>query len=141
MMNILNIIIPGKPIAKQRSRKGSIKWYNPQEKEMQKTKRIIGSQLPEGFKMIPKKIPVKVSIIWFFEPTKAERTKKFLDLIKNEDFPYTKKPDRDNLDKYILDCFSGLIFFDDNQVYGCEIMNKYYTDKNSRTEVQIKWQE
>lgn len=137
MNNSITIVIPGKPKGKQRARKGGRHWYNPQKEKMQVDKRLIESQLPEGFVMIPKKTPVLVDVFFFFEPAKAQKTKKFIALIKNENYPYLKKIDRDNGDKYALDCMSKLVFYDDNQVFGGSIF-KYYS-LNPRTEIEIKW--
>jgi|WetSurMetagenome_2_1015567.scaffolds.fasta_scaffold00534_15 Holliday junction resolvase RusA-like endonuclease len=139
MNNILYITIPGKPIAKQRSRKGAYgNWYNPQEKEMNIVKNNIKNQLPDNFKIIKKGTPVILNITWFFEPIKNEKTKKLLDLIKNEDYPYCKKIDRDNADKWVMDCFSKIIFDDDNQVYGGTLF-KFYTPHNARTYIEVCW--
>jgi Holliday junction resolvase RusA-like endonuclease len=138
MTNYLMITLPEKPKAKQRSRKGGDHWYNPQSEEMKKDKILVRNQLSDNFKIIGKGIPVVVNVTWFFIPTAAEQTKKFIALIKNEICPYTKKPDRDNLDKYILDVLSGIIFHDDNQVYDGRLL-KLYTLNNPRMEVEIEW--
>lgn len=136
--NILNIIIPGQPQAKQRSRKGAHgNWYNPQSDEMDKVKKDIKKQLPEGFKFIESNIPVIENVYFFIQPSKTKATKKFIDLIKNDDIPHTQKPDKDNLEKYSLDCMSKIIFADDCQVYGGELFK--YWSMNPRTEIQIIW--
>jgi Holliday junction resolvase RusA-like endonuclease len=138
-MNVLNLILHDKPIGKQRSRKGRAgNWYNPQANIMQVMKNEIKKQLPENFVMIDQHVPVIVNITWFFKPNKSESTKKFLDLIKNEDYAYTKKPDRDNNDKFVLDLMSKIIMYDDNQVYGGSLY-KFYTPNNPRTEIEIIW--
>jgi len=139
MNNILYITLQGKPLGKQRARKGPHGWYNPQEKEMQIAKNIIKKQLPENFEAIPSNIPVIVNTTFFFEPTKQQRNKKFIELIKNENYPYCKKPDVDNLKKFTLDSMSKIVFYDDNQVYGCEKMFKFYTLNNPRTEIEVKF--
>lgn len=131
-MNILNITIPGKPIAKQRARKGAYNiWYNPQADIMNSIKRTMKYQLPDNFKMIPKNIPVQINLIFCFNPTKSQKK-------INEFEPYIKKPDIDNLSKFILDIMSKIIFHDDNQCY-CQGAEKRYTLKNARTEVEVIW--
>jgi len=137
--NILKIIVQGKPLAKQRSRKGGNHWYNPQEDEMGKIKNIIKNQLPDGFKTIGKDIPVVVNVFWFIEPSKTMASKKFVDLILNDDKPHTIKPDRDNLDKLVMDCMSKIVFADDCQVYAGELYK--FWSMNPRTEIEIKWSE
>jgi len=137
--NLLNITIPGKPIKKDRHRVNlnSSQMWNPSKEDANRIKRFIEERLPEGFEIIPKGVPVVVNITWFYEPVKSQKTKKFMKLIENEDYPYTKKPDRDNLDKFILDCLSKVVFYDDNQVFAGLLVKFYST--NPRTEIEIKW--
>lgn len=131
-MNILHITIPGKPIAKQRARKKKHNvWYNPQSDIMNQIKLLIKNQLPDNFKMIPKGNPVKLDFMFFFNPIKSQKK-------INEFDPYIKKPDIDNLSKFILDIMSKIVFYDDNQCY-CQGAEKRYTLKNARTEVEIIW--
>ena len=138
MNNCLYFTLQGKPVAKKRARKGAYgNWYNPSKKETIIAKRNIGEQLPETFKMIEKNVPIILNIAWFFEPSKSQATKKFIELIKNDDYPYLKKIDRDNLDKFIMDVFSKLICYDDSQIYKGTI-EKYYS-LNPRTEIEVKW--
>lgn len=110
-------------------------WYNPQEDLIHRMKRQIERQLPENFSTIPKNVPIKINIWFFLEPAKAQKTKKFLALIQNEDYPYLKKPDRDNLDKLALDTMSKMVFNDDNQVYAGTIEKHYST--NPRTIIEV----
>ena len=138
MKNFLNITLPGQPTAKQRSRKGwQGHWYNPNADDMMKTKRVISEQLPDGFRTIDSKIPVIVNVTFFFKPSKGESTKKFIKEVEHDLVPHLKKPDRDNSDKYILDCLSKIVLHDDNQIYGGTIF-KYYSN-NPRTEIEIRW--
>lgn len=133
-MNILYFTIPGKPKAKQRSRKGKHgNWYNPQEDEMGAVKKIITSQLPDNFKMIEKKIPIEINCLFLFNPVKSEKN-----IINSQE--YCKKPDRDNCDKFLLDCMSKIVFYDDNQVWSGRVEKRYTLD-NARTEVEVKWQQ
>jgi Holliday junction resolvase RusA-like endonuclease len=135
-MNILRFEIPGQPKAKKRARNTN-NWHNPSDKDMNVIARIIWSQLPKNFKMIPKDVPVTVNIEWFFEPAKKQKTKKFIDLIKNDDYPYVKRIDRDNLDKLILDSCNKLLWYDDAQVYNGKL-TKYYS-MVPRTEIEVIW--
>ena len=137
-MNVLQFTVPGKPRAKKRARKINGNWFNPSRRDMDNIIKIIKTQLPENFIMIPKGIPIVVNIEWFFEPTKSEKTKKFIDLIKNDDYPYVKKIDRDNMDKLILDSCNKLLWYDDAQIYDGRI-TKYYSI-NPRTEIEVVWQ-
>ena len=136
-MNVLRFIIPGKPKAKKRARKVNGNWFNPSRPDMDNIAKIIKTQLSKNFVMIPKGVPVTVNIEWFFEPTKSEKTKKFIDLIKNDDYPYLKQIDRDNMDKLILDSCNKFLWYDDAQVYHGTI-TKYYS-MESRTEMEVIW--
>jgi len=132
MNNFLNINIPGKPIGKQRARKGKYgTWYNPQSDLVAITKNIIKNQLPENFKYISKNVPVIINICFYFKPTKSQKK------IQNFD-PYLKKCDVDNLSKFYLDCMSKLVFYDDNQVFSQKLLKQYYLPKEY-TLIEIIW--
>lgn len=133
MNNIIDITIQGKPTAKQRSRKGGNHWYNPQRDIMDRTAYIISQQLPEGFSVLPATVPVQVDMLFFFSPAKSQK----IIGIENENVPYLKKSDKDNLEKYVLDCMEGIIFKNDSQVFAGTTA-KYYS-KQPRTEISISW--
>ena len=132
----LNITIFEKPVAKMRSRKGKYGWYDSQKKEKSILQRLIKEQLFEGFVMASKRTPVEISTKFFFEPTITElKNKKFVEKISNDDCKYTRKPDKDNLEKFLLDAMSGIIFYDDNQVCSGSVEKLY--SFSARTEIQI----
>ena len=78
--------------------------------------------------------PIRVDVtFWFPRPSNHYRTGKFAGQLK-EDAPrfHTVKPDRDNLDKALLDCLCLVGFFrDDSQVVGGEIWKLYVTQGSS----------
>jgi Holliday junction resolvase RusA-like endonuclease len=135
-MNYLTIIIKGNPVPKQRARKGSHgNWYNPSSKDMDICRRQMREQLPVGFKVIPKTVPTRVDITFFFSPAKADKIKD----IESDSMPFLKKRgDRDNCDKWILDSGNKLIWEDDAQIYAGEIL-KFYSN-NPRTEINVSWE-
>ena len=136
MNNIINLTISGQPIAKQRSRKGKYdNWYNPQSDIMFQIEKEIKKQLPDGWEKINSDVPVTVNMSWFISPAKTKATKKFIDFIKNEDIIHTQKPDRDNLDKFYLDCMSGIVFHDDCQCGAGELIKIWSV--NPRTEIEV----
>ncbi len=137
MNNIINITIPGQPIAKQRSRKGAHgNWYNPQEDIMYEVKKEIKKQLPDGWEIIKSGVPVKCNLIFFFElPKSILNSKKKIELFKNDDKPCLNKKDVDNLIKFIWDCMNKIVWHDDNQVYST-LTEKYYSI-NPRTEIEV----
>lgn len=78
--------------------------------------------------------PLRIDIdVYFPRPQKFMR-------VKDPDGPlyHIAKPDRDNIDKGILDALKGVVFNDDSQVCQGEI-RKYYHEKNGmpRTEIRI----
>lgn len=137
--NILNIIIPGQPQAKQRSRKGAHgNWYNPQEKEEHETKKEIKKQLSENFVIIPSGIPVRCNMTFFFQlPKSILQSKKKLVMYAEDDIPCLNKKDIDNCHKFFMDSMNEIIWHDDNQVYS-SLIEKYYSEK-PRTEIEIIW--
>jgi Holliday junction resolvase RusA-like endonuclease len=50
--------------------------------------------------------------------------------------PHTVKPDRDNLDKAVLDSLTGLVWVDDRQVF-CGLVEKYYVAKGEAPHVSV----
>lgn len=131
-MNTLNITIPGKPVGKARSRKGKYgQLYNPQEDIMNRMTTILKRQLPKGFIVIPKTVPVKINFTFLFNPVKSEKK-----VVEYQE--YVKKPDLDNLEKMYSDIMSKIVFYDDNQVYASS-SEKRYTLTDARTEIEVIW--
>jgi Holliday junction resolvase RusA-like endonuclease len=105
------IIIAGKPIPKKRprfKRMGNfVKTYNSQRKEMDATIMEIKQQ----WKGEPLEGAVHVRLLFSMPIPKGTSKKK-----RESMFLHTKKPDLDNLTKYIMDCMNGIVFKDDSQV-------------------------
>lgn len=136
-MNTISFTIAGNPQPKPRARKGGNKWYNPADDYMYRVSREVQSHLPTAFKIIKKNVPVIINLTFYFEPAKSQKTKKFLDLITDECYPYLKKKDFDNLAKFYTDCMSKIVYEDDSQIYESRQL-KYYS-MAPRTEIEIKW--
>lgn len=134
----VDILINGKPIAKRRPRffrrgKG-VGTYNSQETEeglwMWKAKSQL-TQIP----VIPSG-PVEL-MCEFSMPIPSGMCKKDRDLIENfKTVHHVKKPDLDNLIKFVKDCLNGLAWNDDSQV--CEISARKYYGKKPCTFIRIK---
>lgn len=138
-MNTITITINGKPKAKKRARKGKYNnWYNPSEKDMAVVKNEIKKQLPDGFEIIEKNIPVSIHITCFFKPNKSQSTKLFINEITENLVPFCKKPDADNISKFYKDCMSKIVYYDDNQVY-FECINKFYGNEEF-TRITFEWE-
>lgn len=133
-MNVLSINIPGAPIAKKRPRfvrRGKfVSTYNPQETEE-------GRWLWEAMMCIPPDFgvivdPVEVRATFFMPIPSSISAKKRTEL--NHHF---KKPDVDNLLKFVLDCLNGMLIKDDSQVYALSAQKLY--SENPRTCIEIIW--
>ena len=133
-MNVLTINIPGAPIAKKRprfARRGKfVTTYNDQQTEEGKFICLMQTQL-NGHKPIPAGTPIYLQA-QFHMPFPASMSAK-----KRATAIHTKKPDVDNMLKFLKDCANGVLWIDDSQVvWVCA--QKLYSD-NPRTEVELTW--
>lgn len=104
--------IPGKPQAKQRprmTRYGTV--YTPSETTAFERK-VSAAAKKLGIK--PVTGPVIVNMISVFPIPKSWPKYKKLAL---DGQPHTQKPDKDNLEKCVLDGLNGHAYFDDGQVF------------------------
>ena len=130
------IEIPGKPIAKKRPRffrRGSfVGTYNAQETEEGRFMLMARDALGKaGYPDVaPAGTPVWLEADFWFEYPKATPKKR-----RCVGFRHTKKPDVDNLLKFLKDCLNGLAWHDDNQVFSVRA-RKLYGEQN-RTVVWI----
>lgn len=85
--------------------------YDPQSKEKKLTK----AQLAKQYSGDPITTPVRINLL-FELPIPTSREKE----LSSGLVPYSKKPDIDNLQKYIFDCMNGQILHDDAQIYQVE---------------------
>ncbi len=70
-------------------------------------------------------------------PKSHYRTGKYKEFLKKgSPYKHTSKPDIDNLIKFIMDCCSGILYKDDNQVVNITA-NKQYAEKEPKTEFYI----
>ena len=139
----LRLRIPGNPVAKARPkffRRGDhVGTYKPKAQEeaenqfvfyAKKQLRIQGAASP-----IPAGAAVRLKC-WFFMPIPKSATKKFRELCRAESIPHTKKPDLDNLVKFVKDCLNGHAWHDDSQVV--EIAGRKFYAENPMTFVVIE---
>jgi len=132
----MDIIIPGKPIAKKRarfSRRGKyVVTYNDQRKEEEGWILLAKSQITDFFKDI-----VWVTLIFYMPRPKSHYGigEKSARLKANAPIYHTKKPDVDNLVKFCLDCLNGLAWQDDSQISEMRV-RKIYSEE-PRTEITI----
>lgn len=124
--HLIEFIVPGRPIPKERPRivshGGFTRAYTP-KKTIDFQNRVKQSylQASNGFKL---EGPVRAEIRGVFEVPKSISKKKRKQMI-GERYPHTHKPDCDNISKSILDALNSVAYDDDSHV--CELhTTKYY---------------
>lgn len=132
----MQIIIEGKPIPKKRPRfakRGKfVTTYSAQKKEEEATKDILKREYGDYY-------PIKGAVyckLLFYMPIPKSTSKKNRAEILEGRIKHTKKPDLDNLVKYINDCMNGIVFVDDSQIISSS-EDKIYSD-NPRTEIYVE---
>ena len=118
--------LPGKPIPYPRMRKGMYgNMYNPASKELKAARELlrdqakdfneVGRQIVENGLILPVTAILSVRVYLFMVPTKRG----VVELIKrNGGIPvlHTKRPDADNLLKFVMDAGNGALWEDDEVV-------------------------
>ncbi len=132
-MKCLKITIPYTPKAKASVRTGKYGHYNPSQKGMKLTTDYVKNNLPEQTE--PLKGPLLV-IVHYKIPAplglsgKRRKLQRYL--------PHLKKPDGDNLEKFLNDALSGVIWADDAQIVWL-LRSKSLTDeKIGCTEIFVR---
>jgi Holliday junction resolvase RusA-like endonuclease len=128
----MTIVVKGVPIAKKRPRfvrigKG-VRTYNSQETEE-------GRWLWEASQQVQAPIegPIRLTAMFYMPVPKSASKKKQAEAL---DGGHTKKPDLDNLVKFIKDCLNGVAWKDDSQV--CELYAQKVYGEEPRTEITIE---
>lgn len=136
------IIIEGKPIAKMRPRFTNHGRYFPMVYDLQKSiKRKISDKIFNYVKEkyddvdFPKLASTyKIHLRFYFSPPSSLSSKERNALLWNIK-PFNLKPDLDNIEKFYLDCASGVLWEDDRQVIALS-SEKYY-EEFERTEMTL----
>ena len=137
-MNQLKFNIPGKPIAKKRPRffrRGNFTGtYNDQRTEEGRFLWEVQNQLPLGMNgpIIESEGHICMRVIFYMPIPKSTSKKKRQILLY-----HTKKPDLDNLVKFVKDCFNDVVWKDDSQVAELHAGKMYSED--TRTEITVTW--
>lgn len=133
-MNELMLTIPGVPIAKKRprfARRGKfVTTYNPQESEEGKFMCIMQAQL-NGHNPIPAGVPIELNLCFTMPYPSSMSQKKRLSAM------HTKRPDLDNLIKFMKDCANGILWHDDSQVVTVLAIKQYGHIPGTR--VILRW--
>lgn len=130
------ITIPGKPIAQARprfARRGKfVTTYNPQETEAGRFAMALYAALPSGFVQFTG--PVELWLA-FFCPIPSSASKRDRMAMAAEELQHVKKPDLDNLAKFVKDCAKGVLWVDDSQVVNLRARKAY--SLAPRTEITV----
>ncbi len=125
-------VIPGKPIAKKRVKfaiRGKFaQMYNPSKKEQDTVKLVVRSK----WRSSPIAGPVELNVV-FHMPIPSSWSKRKQE--GHEGLPHISKPDKDNLDKFLYDCMSGIVYADDRQIWR-DTSKKIYSE-DPRTVVKV----
>ena len=108
-MSAYKITIPFCPKSKASVHLGKNHWYNPSRQKMQETREYVKAQ----YNKEPLSGPLLLIIHYRIPLPAAYRS---LRRQKYHNTPHEKKPDRDNLDKFLHDSLKGVLWEDDRQI-------------------------
>ena len=91
--------------------KGFVRTYDPQESEKLGLRLYLKSKKPPYFESVP----LKVEVV-FVMPISLTLNKKRRQMAINGSLYHIKRPDIDNLIKFIYDVCNGIVWKDDSQV-------------------------
>jgi len=133
-LTVLNMQITGNPITKLRprfTRQG--RTYDSQKLEKEAARCIIMQQMSKNRQIRRIKGAIMVNLTFHTPIPKSWSQKRRKAVLGRPD---TRKPDIDNLAKFILDVMNKLVYEDDNQIttLHCEMI----FSENPRTEIQVK---
>ena len=121
---MIEITIPGQPIAWERARRNGNRYFDIQKKKKLDVGWIVRSQ----YKGKPLEGPLIMNLWSYLE---KPPTTKF------EDVPYGK-PDCDNLEKFVLDVLTGIIYKDDCQIVDVNKKKRWAVGIEPQTIIQIE---
>jgi len=132
----MELIIPGKPIHKNRprfARRGNfVITYNDQRAKEDKFLLLVREQ----FKQPPFMGPIRLSC-GFYMPIPESTSKKKRQAMICEVIRPEKKPDLSNLIKFVEDCLNETVWGDDKQIVSYGAMEKFYSEE-PRTVIRIE---
>jgi len=129
MLKEVRFTINEKPIPLKRHRHRFNKAYDPQRKEKFLYKTIIKHSM-KNYPIFQEELlqgPLALTLEFYFPIPKNK---------KNTILYHPKRPDLDNLIKFILDVMTDILYKDDAYIYKINAIKCY--DKNPRTNVIIK---
>jgi len=142
------VFVVGTPKAQPRARAGKSGFYTPLTARDWKSSiayHVSHSTLIELLPELPRDTPFWVSAEYrFHRPKSHHGTGRNADKLKPSAPRYhTQKPDRDNLDKAVLDAFTDIgLWHDDCQVVGGQIQKRWCEPhEGPGCEITIEWEQ
>lgn len=139
----VDLEIHGVPVAKHRPRfstRGKFPVaYNDQRREESDWKLCAKSALARGKAQnipIPAGVPVRMDVV-FHMPVPKSMSRKRREVILGS--PHVKKPDADNLVKFVKDCLNGIAWHDDSQVW--QVFARKIYGPEPKTEITLEWED
>jgi Holliday junction resolvase RusA-like endonuclease len=122
------------PKAKGSVRLGRMGTYNPSAKGMLEMRKYVQSQLV-GKKLPLLKGPLLIAVQYRIPAplSQPERRRKLLNYL-----PHTRRPDGDNLDKFLGDALNGVLWDDDSRIAFLFRSKVWTTDKTGETILYVK---
>lgn len=108
------------PTAQQRPRVNRFVTYDPSKKDKVEFLKTVFYQLPK----IPLSTALGLTITFYFSRPKSHFNRKGV-LLPSSPILHTKKPDIDNLIKFVLDALNGHLYVDDSQVVSISATKQY----------------
>lgn len=134
----MKFIIPGDPIPQKRHRStsigGFVRQYDPQVKEKNAVKKIIENACLEHNYKKEDGCSYIVNAEFNFKPPKST-SESIKNLMLWGIIPHDIKPDRDNLDKFILDCGNGILWPDDCKINAGKILKQWADEPSTIIEI------
>jgi Holliday junction resolvase RusA-like endonuclease len=137
---MVDIVIPGAPIAKPRAKSfynkntGHMHHYYKNDKELKSFEQFIKLKAEELFPK-PLTCPICLSV-HFLMPRPQDIIWKKKDMPR---IPCPKRPDADNLIKNIEDCLNGIAYIDDSQITELHVWKDYHSgDEGPKTIIRIE---
>lgn len=131
---MISIDIDGNPIPWKRVGQRNLGSYVISYDRQKPEKEKIRLGIAKNYKDKPLTCALKVDI-HFFLPIPKSTTKKIRLEMQEGKIKSIKKPDIDNLSKFILDCMTGFVYADDSQIV--ELTAKKLYSSNPGTLIQI----
>ena len=130
---MVNLIVPGEPVAKARPRWAKWGMYTPKKTVNYETqiRERFSAEYP-GFQPLESAIRIELSAFLGIPRSEGKRKQR---LMEAGSLRPKKRPDIDNCEKAALDALQGIAFRNDSQI--CEIETKKWYSRMPRLEIRI----